>query len=157
MTDIYSKILLTLNNNSDTGDFTDLTEKLTDINFNNIKSACMTLEKENKIEMKRLGEYAISFGDGSYINTRKNKVFARLKPNGLRYVKEVISPNQEEKVNIKADNLHIGNNFGDYSISSSKIINPDKPTTTKASKIIKWVFAVIAFISAIATIYKIFF
>jgi len=86
--DSFTLVLLTLKKYSSSGDFIDLSKEGLPFENKTLKSICDSLKKENKIEVKANGEYAMVFGDGTTFNNVKGKILARITPTGLQYLKQ---------------------------------------------------------------------
>jgi len=86
--DSFTLVLLTLKKHSSSGDFIDLSKENLPFENKTLKSICDSLKKENKIEIKANGEYAMVFGDGTKFNNVKGKILARITPTGLQYLKQ---------------------------------------------------------------------
>lgn len=86
--DSFTLVLLTLKKHSSSGDFIDLSKEGLPFESKTLKTICDSLKKENKIEIKANGEYAMVFGDGTTFNNVKGKILARITPTGLQSLKQ---------------------------------------------------------------------
>jgi len=86
--DSFTLVLLTLKKYSSSGDFIDLSKEGLPFENKTLKSICDSLKKENKIEVKANGEYAMVFSDGTIFNNVKGIILARITPTGLQYLKQ---------------------------------------------------------------------
>lgn len=148
--DIFTNILLLLKNHAHTGKYIDLSKENLNIKPNILKTVCATLQKENKIEIKANGEYAISFGNGDHFSNVTGKVLARIKPEGLLFLKQI-----ENSLNISNFSIITGdsNRVDQSQIENSnnniiKNTNSIGQKKTKRNPIIKfivkfwWVFII---------------
>jgi hypothetical protein len=153
--DSFALVLLTLKKHSNSGDFIDLSKEGLPFENKTLKSICDSLEKENKIEIKANGEYAMIFGDGTTFNNVKGKILARITLTGLQYLKQ--SDNSVNIGNISVINGD-GNNVNQSrsdnarespTIQTNKPTKETKPAKTSWLEKVSWVTAVILFIMAV--------
>jgi hypothetical protein len=108
MTDIYYKILSILKDNSSSGEFVELTEKLPDLRSENIGAACSILSKDKKIKIKSSGEYHFVFSVGSEFNNKTSKISAKILPAGIKYLEEINNSKSRKEFTFKVDDGHLG-------------------------------------------------
>ncbi len=153
--DSFALVLLTLKKHSNSGDFIDLSKEGLPFENKTLKSICDLLKKENKIEIKANGEYAMLFGDGTTFNNVKGKILARITPTGLQYLKQ--SDNSVNIGNISVINGD-GNNVNQSrsdnarespTIQTNKPTKETKPAKTSWLEKFSWVTAIILFIMAV--------
>lgn len=129
--DIYKAVLLALKKYSNTGEFIDINKEGLNISSRDLKGICNVLEKENKLETKANGEYHIDFGNGDSINNKTGKILARIKPEGLNYLKQ-----SDSKVNIGNVSFITGdkNNVNQARFENSNVSKPKQIIRQTESK-----------------------
>jgi hypothetical protein len=153
--DSFALVLLALKKHSNSGEFIDLSKERLPFESKTLKSICDLLKKENKIEIKANGEYAMVFGDGTTFNNVKGNILARITPTGLQYLKQ-----GDNSVNI--GNILVidgeGNNVNQSrsdnarespTIQTNKPTKETKPAKTSWLEKVSWVTAIILFIMAV--------
>jgi len=153
--DAFTLVLLTLKKYSSTGNFIDLTKENLNIDHKTLKSICNTLKRENKIETKANGEYAISFGDGTTFNNVTGKILARITLTGLESLKKGDSSVNIGNISvINGDKNSVNQSRLDNALESpiTQIIkknNPTKPPKRSILEILAWVTGILAAIAAL--------
>lgn len=153
--DSFTLVLLSLKKHSSSGDFIDLSKEGLPFENKVLKSICDSLKKENKIEVKANGEYAMVFGDGTTFNNVKGKILARITPTGLQYLKQ-----SDNTVNIgnfsviTGDGNNVNQSRSDNAresptIQINKPTKETKPAKTSWLEKVSWVTAIILFIMAV--------
>ena len=153
--DSFTLVLLTLKKNSSSGGFIDLSKEGLPFENKTLKSICDSLKKENKIEIKANGEYAMVFGDGTTFNNVKGKILARITPTGLQYLKQ--SDNSVNIGNISVitgDGNNVNQSRSDNAresptIQANKPTKETKPAKTSWLERVSWVTSIILFIMAV--------
>jgi len=124
---IYSEILIKLNDLTSNGDFIELDKLFKEIQYKELLSICDSLKKKGLLETKPTGEYNISG-----VSNFTGKILARITIDGIEYLK----PKEDVKIENKSINLDLKNsNIGqinqdsessniDFKIDINKNDNP---------------------------------
>jgi hypothetical protein len=139
--DSFTLVLLTLKKYSISGDFIDLSKEGLPFENKTLKSICDSLKKENKIEIKANGEYAMVFGDGTTFSNVKGKILARITLTGLQSLKQNDSSFNIGQISfINGDGNNVNQSRFD-NLRNISIKQTVKPTAydNKQNAIISWV------------------